>query len=84
MNQNSHYDHDDNASANGFRVAAIGAFVVLLVVLAIALLVSAANAQTIHLPYVAQRCNPCSHSIPYPTPTATPFINEPPVPTEAK
>lgn len=38
-----------------------------------------------YLPSVSQRCgNPCAHSIPYPTPTATPFINEPPVPTEAK
>ena len=77
----THYDHDDNTSMSGFKIAGIG----FLVVLAIVLLISVANAQTIYLPSVSQRCgNPCAHSIPYPTPTATPFINEPPVPTEAK
>lgn len=80
----THYDHDDNASMSNFRVAAIGAFVVLLVVLAIALLVSAANAQTIHLPYAAQHCNPCSSSIPMPTLTPPPGIGKRTVPTQAK
>lgn len=52
---------------------------------AILFLVTRVFANDIYLPVVAQRCNPCSSSIPYPTPTATPFINEPPVPTtEAK
>lgn len=40
-----------------------------------------ASANTIYMPRIAQRCNPCSSSVPYPTPTATPFINEPPMPT---
>lgn len=51
---------------------------------AILFLVARVFANDIHLPVIAQRCNPCRHSIPYPTPTATPFINEPPMPTEAK
>ena len=44
-----------------------------------------ANAATldkiIYMPNVSQHCNPCVSSGPYPTPTATPFINEPPMPT---
>lgn len=42
---------------------------------------AAAPANRIHLPSVSQRCNPCTSSVPYPTPTATPFINKPPMPT---
>ena len=48
---------------------------------AILFLVTRAFGQTIYLPSVSQRCNPCTSSVPYPTPTATPVINEPPMPT---
>lgn len=46
-----------------------------------ALLVDWAYGQTIYLPQVSQRCNPCAHSVPMPTVTPTPFMNEPPMPT---
>lgn len=38
------------------------------------------SANIITLPYVAQRCNPCSSSIPMPTLTPTPDVGEPPMP----
>jgi len=37
--------------------------------------------QTIYMPQVSQRCNPCAHSVPMPTATPTPTIGEPPMPT---
>jgi len=42
---------------------------------------AAAPANIIHLPTLVKNCRiKCSSSVPYPTPTATPFINEPVTP----
>ena len=41
-----------------------------------------AQASTIHLPRLGKDCRiKCSSSVPYPTPTATPFISEPVTPS---
>ncbi len=49
-----------------------------------ALLVDWAYGQTIYLPKVAQRCNPCTSSVPMPTVTPTPDVGEPPMPDEVQ
>jgi len=55
--------------------------VVIIVLGAAQLAMAAAPANTINLPVVSSNCRiKCSSSVPYPTPTATPFINEPVTP----
>lgn len=60
--------------------------VIIVIVLGVASYASAAAPATaaanmIHLPVVSSDCRiKCSSSMPYPTPTATPFVNEPPMP----
>lgn len=49
-----------------------------------ALLVDWVYGQTIYLPKVAQRCNPCTSSVPMPTVTPTPDVGEPPMPDEVQ
>lgn len=73
-------DGDKGAAAAAVQILRwLGLFALIIV-----LLIGYANyasANTIYMPSVAQRCNPCAHSIPMPTATATPVINEPPMPT---
>lgn len=71
----------------------LGLFVgTVIIVLAIVKVASAAAPETvpakptsanfIHLPMLGKDCRiKCSSSVPYPTLTPTPFINEPPMPT---